>query len=417
MFCGELGMRRVVRISRRHRTSRPVANAHGPFEISGVCRYEKFRQMELRALDSEFYCLLAAILEKQRCSYLGLVLLLTLFLPVCGCNATVSAKPVGTVVSIRVPLGLPPVPIPPDNPPTAKSIALGRRLFYSTILSKDNSLSCASCHDPQHGFTDARERSIGVGGTTGLRHAPTLLNVAYSQRLFWDGRASALEAQAGIPMADSLEMNQVHEASIAKLAGDPSFKAMFRSAFGSDDITMKRVENAVASFERTILSGNSAFDQYEYQGRKDALSPAQIRGLAIFKDPGKGHCAECHTIGPDYALFTDGGFHNIGEGIGDNEEFTDFGRFLVTRLNADRGKFKTPTLRNVAMAGPYMHDGKLKTLKDVVDFYAGKGNSNPNLDGLVSAIELSGRERNDLVEFLKSLTGETPSNVGPPGKD
>jgi cytochrome c peroxidase len=344
-------------------------------------------------------------------------LLLATFLPLSACHSTPGAKAVGNAAIINAPLGLPPVPIPLENPPTASSIALGRRLFYDRILSKDDSISCASCHDPQHGFADRRERSIGVSGTTGVRHAPTLVNVAYATLLFWDGRAANLESQVEGPMADPLEMNQAHEASMAKIGADASYKPLFRSAFGSDDITLARVENALASFERTILSGNSAFDRYQYQGRKDALSAAQIRGLSIFKDPKKGNCASCHTMGPRYALFTDGAFHNTGEGVGDNEEFSDSGRYKVTKMEADRGAFKTPTLRDVALTGPYMHDGKLKTLKDVVDFYAGKGNSNPNLDVRMTTIELSGSERSDLVEFLKSLTGEMPPGLGPPGKD
>ena len=221
----------------------------------------------------------------------------------------------------------------------------------------------------------------------------------------------------GVPMADPLEMNQAHEAAMAKLRRDPPSKTLFRSAFGSDEITMKRVENALASFERTLLSGDSAFDRYKYQGRKDALSAAQIRGLAAFEDPRRGNCAACHTIGSKYALFTDGEFHNTGEGVGDNDEPIDLGRYRVTRLDKDRGSFLTPSLRDVALTAPYMHDGKLRTLKDVVDFYAGKGNSNPYLDERIARIELSGQDRSDLVEFLKSLTGEMPSNAGPPGKD
>ena len=345
------------------------------------------------------------------------VLILCCLATLCGCKSPDKALPIGPAVEIKAPLGLPPVPIPADNPPTSASIALGRRLFYDTRLSKDDSLSCASCHQPRTRFSDARERSTGVGGTFGLRHAPTLVNVAYSPLFFWDGRAANLESQVGNPIADILEMNQTHDASIAKLKDDNTYKAMFLSTFGTDEINMERVEKALASFERTILSGNSAFDRYEYQGQKDALSPAQIRGLAIFKDPQKGNCVSCHSIGPSYALFTDGQFHNTGQGFGDNEEFSDQGRFKVTKRQNDTGQFKTPTLRNVAVTGPYMHDGKLKTLKDVVDFYAGKGNSNPYLDKRISMIELSGQDRSDLVEFMKALTGDLPSNVGPPGKD
>jgi cytochrome c peroxidase len=342
-------------------------------------------------------------------------LLLSVFF--CGCHPPPGTKPVGTVVNISVPLGLPAVPIPAANPPTASAIALGRRLFYETQLSKDNSLSCSSCHQPEFAFRDNRELSLGVGGTKGVRHAPTLVNVAYVPKLFWDGRAKSLEDQVGFPVADPREMDQSHKASAAKLQGDSVYKAMFQSAFGSDAITMDRVEAAIASFERTILVGDSPFDRYQYQGRKDVLTPAQIRGLAVFTDPHKGNCAACHTVGVSSALFTDNQFHNTGEGVGDNEQFVDQGHYELTRDNSDRGAFKTPTLRNVAVSGPYMHDGKLKTLKDVVDFYAGKGNSNPYLDKRIKDIQLTGQDRSDLVEFMKSLTGPLPPNVGPPGKD
>ena len=334
-----------------------------------------------------------------------------------GCKPPAGAHPAGTPVSIVAPLGLPPVPIPPGNPPTAATIALGRRLFYDTHLSKDDSLSCASCHNPMFRFSDARPLSIGVDGMLGKRHAPTLLNVAYNPLLFWDGRAASLESQVLSPMSDPLEMNQTHEASVAKLKLNLEYRTMFHDAFGSEEITLDRVENALASFERTLVSGNSPFDRYQYAGQKDALSEAQIRGLAIFTDPHRGNCASCHTIGAKDALFTDNQFHNTGEGVGDNDEVGDRGRAVISKSDADTGAFKTPTLRDVALNGPYMHDGKLQTLKAVVDFYAGKGNSNPHLDPKMSAINLTGRERDDLVEFMKSLTGDLPPNAGPPGKD
>lgn len=359
----------------------------------------------------------SATLFPQGCRSLFRLFPLALLVATLGCKAPVNARPIGPVVAIHAPLGLPPVPYPADNPPTASSIALGRRLFYDTILSRNNSLSCASCHDPKHSFADTRDLSLGFSGAQGIRNAPTILNVAYSSDLFWDGRVSTLESQVGVPMADAREMNQTHEASVTKLKANPSYKPLFREAFGTDDITMERVENAIASFERTILSGNSAFDRYEYQGRTYALSAAQIRGLSVFTDPLKGNCAACHSIGPKYALLTDGLFHNTGEGVDDNEEFTDEGRFAISKLSIDRGAFKTPTLRNVALTAPYMHDGKLKTLKEVVDFYAGKGNSNSNLDPRMTRIELSGQDRSDLVEFMNSLTGEISPDVGPPGKD
>jgi cytochrome c peroxidase len=333
-----------------------------------------------------------------------------------GCKRTVSDKPIGNIVQIKVPLGLPPVPIPADNPPTAETISLGRKLFYDTKLSKGDTLSCASCHNPQMGFTDGLQFSHGVGGQIGVRNAPTIANAAYLPFQFWDGRAISLEEQAAGPIANPIEMDQPHEASVSKLNDDPAYKPLFLKAFGPGGVTLSRVEKALASFERTVLSGNSAFDRYEFGGDKNALTPTQIRGLAIFLDPTRGNCAACHTVNDKYALFTDGKFHNIGEGVGDEGEFNDVGRFHQTQVATDKGAFKTPTLRNVANTSPYMHNGSLKTLNEVVDFYAGGGNSNPYLDKEIRAIKLSSQDRSDLVAFLQSLTGEMPPNVGPPEK-
>lgn len=346
-----------------------------------------------------------------------LAILILPVLLISGCKSTVSEKSIGAALHIEPPLGLPPVPIPPDNPPTAETIALGRRLFYDQRLSKDNTLACASCHKPEFDFTDGLKFSKGVGGTIGIRNAPTLLNVAYQPFQFWDGRALNLEQQAASPMADPIEMNQSHKVSVSKIASDPVYRTMFRGAFGTEDVTLGRIEKALASFERTLLSGNSAFDRFEYGGDRNALTPQQVRGLAIFLNPQKGNCAVCHTINPKYALFMDGKFHNIGEGVEDEGTFKDIGRYHQTGIVTDKGAFKTPTLRNVAETAPYMHDGSLQTLRQVVDFYAGGGNSNPYLDKEIKTIHLSGQDRADLVEFLKSLTGGTPTNVGPPSKE
>lgn len=331
-----------------------------------------------------------------------------------GCHAPVENRPLGPFVQIESPVGLPAVPIPADNMPSGNSIALGRKLFYDKRLSKDDSLACASCHHPELAFTDGRRLSTGVGGVPGLRNAPTILNAAYEPLLFWDGRAASLETQAASPIADPLEMNQTHDVSVGQLASDPTYKVMLKNTFGTEEINLERVEKALASFERTLLSGNSPFDQYEYQGQKNALSSAQLRGLALFNDARRGNCTACHTIGPASALFTDGKFHNLGEGLDDSGNFVDPGRYRETHIDADLGAFKTPTLRNVALTAPYMHDGHLKTLKDVVDFYAGGGNSNPHLDKQITSIHLSGKDRSDLVEFLKALTGTMPANAGPP---
>ena len=254
----------------------------------------------------------------------------------------------------------------------------------------------------------------GVGGKTGTRNAPTLINAAYVPSQFWDGRAPSLEEQAGGPMANPIEMNQAHDVIVSKLQADSSYLADFEKVFGPGPVTIGRVKNAIASFERTLISGNSPFDRYQYGGDKKALSPAAIRGLEIFRDKSRGNCVACHTIGEKYALFTDGKFHNIGVSVNEEGDLTDLGRYNETKVETDKGAFKTPTLRNIATTAPYMHDGSLKTLKEVVDFYAGGGNSNPYLDKDIKTIKLSGPERADLVEFLQSLTGEMPANAGPP---
>jgi cytochrome c peroxidase len=324
------------------------------------------------------------------------------------------SEAIGTVIKAAQPLGLPPVPVPDDNPITAEKIALGRELFYDTRLSSDNLVSCSSCHNPLLGFTDGKPLSTGVGGKTGKRNALAVVNAVYDPLQFWDGRASSLEEQVGIPMADPNEMNQPHYVTVAKLEKDPIYQQQFQAAFGPGPITMVKLGRAIASFERTLVSGNSPFDRYRFGGDKTALSPSAIRGLAIFEDPQRGNCTACHTINRDYALFSDGKFHNTGIGVNEEGELTDVGRYAETKVETDKGAFKTPSLRDIAETAPYMHDGSLKTLKDVVDFYAGGGNSNPYLDKNMKAIQLSASERSDLVEFLKSLSGESPANVGPP---
>ena len=361
-----------------------------------------------------------AALRIPRCStpidLPAMVLIAVFCLLSAGCKTAISEKPIGPATEIHPPLGLPPIPIPSDNPPTADTIALGRELFYDTRLSKDNSIACASCHKPESDFADGAKISKGVGGVIGIRNVPTILNAAYEPLQFWDGRAMSLEQQAASPIADPLEMNQSHEVFLSKLGKDPGYKTLFSKSFGSTDITLGRVEKALASFERTVLSGNSAFDRYQFRGDQNALTPAQVRGLALFINPQKGNCAACHTLSPKFALFTDGKFHNTGVGVDDNGAFADLGRYHETKVETDKGAFKTPTLRNVANTAPYMHDGSLQTLRRVVDFYAGGGNSNPYLDKEMKTIHLDGQERSDLVEFLKSLTGEVTPNVSSPGK-
>jgi len=323
--------------------------------------------------------------------------------------------PIGTPVEIEAPLGLPPVLIPADNPPTAETISLGRRLYYDPMLSVDDTVACASCHHPDFGFTDGKPVSEGVNGQKGGRNAPTVFNVAYFATQFWDGRTPNLEKQAEGPVQNPIEMAHTLEGVEQKLTADPTYQAEFEKAFGPGPITYAKVEKAIASFERTVISGNSPFDRYFYGGDETALSEAAKRGLEISRDPMKGNCTACHPIG----LFTDNQFHNIGVGVDDQGELTDLGRYEVSKNEADRGAFKTPSLRNIALTAPYMHDGSLKTLKEVVDFYIGGGNSNPHLDPQLKvltpttetgAVNWSGA---DLEAFLEALTGEIPPNVGP----
>ncbi len=336
----------------------------------------------------------------------------------CGKTPVVEepSTPIGQPVAIQSPLGLPPLPIPANNPPTADTIALGRMLYYDRQLSGDNTVACSNCHNPAMYFTDGRPVSLGVNGHAGTRNAPTILDAAYQPVQFWDGRATSLEDQAGGPIQNPIEMNQPHDVMVAKIGKLTAYKGGFVMAFGIGPITVHKVEKAIASFERTLLSGNSPFDRYQYGGDKKAMSESAIRGLAIFKDKTRGNCVVCHTIEDKFALFSDGKFHNIGDGIDANGDLKDQGRYDETHLEADRGAFRTPTLRNVAKTAPYMHDGKFKTLKDVVDFYVGGGTSNPHLDKEIKELKLKGPERADLVEFLEALTGDLPPNSGPTGQ-
>lgn len=329
-------------------------------------------------------------------------------------RAPLAVHPIGTALEIAAPLGLPPVPVPADNPATVETIALGRRLYYDPMLSLDGTISCASCHDPGKGFSDGRQFSTGVGNKTGTRNSPTVFNAAYFEAQFWDGRSPSLEKQAEGPVQNPVEMAHTLKGVEERLNKNASYQAEFARAFGPGPITYEMVEKAIASFERTVVSGNSPFDRFYYGGDKKALSPAAQRGLKVFTDARKGNCAACHTIGAQYALFTDNKFHNVGVGV-KGGQVLDKGRYDVTKNEAETGAFKTPSLRNIALTAPYFHDGSRQTLKEVIDFYIGGANSNPHLDQQIHALDfLTGQERADLEEFLMSLTGEVPPATDPP---
>ncbi len=293
-------------------------------------------------------------------------------------------------------LGPLPKPVEPkDNPSTPAKVSLGRMLFHEERLSGDGSQSCAGCHKPGRGFADGLPRARGFGGAILGRGSPSLLNAAYYDTFFWDGRSPSLEEQAKGPILAAKEMNATPEKVVAALKAVPEYVARFREAFGGEP-TFDRVAQAIAAFERTLVDLDSPFDRWA-RGDKKAMSESQIRGFGIFA--GKAGCAICHS-GPNFA---DKRFHNVGVQSGDP------GRASVTKDKADQGAFKTPTVRNAALTGPYMHDGSLRTLRSLVDHYEKVSNereNNPNLSILLRPFRLTDAEKDDLEAFLRALTGD-----------
>jgi cytochrome c peroxidase len=333
-----------------------------------------------------------------------------------------------------VPSGVDPVAwaniyIPSDNQPTPERIALGRKLYFDTRLSRDGTVSCATCHDVSRGFTDRRNVSEGIGDHLGRRSAPTTMNAALFQSMFWDGRARTLEEQAKLPILAPIEMGHPDAASAVKaLEADPTYGDLFQKAYGHGP-NYEDVGRAIASFERTLIFLDAPFDKY-VAGDANAISPAAQRGLVLFG--GKARCVSCHMLNGSNPLGTDNLFHNIGvsartknfedlarKGLAAVKENSDsraldnlalatdlgeLGRFITTRNRSDIGAFKTEQLRNVGITAPYMHDGSLRTLWDVVDHYNKGGETNPYLDGGIEPLNLSESEVDDLVAFLFTLT-------------
>jgi cytochrome c peroxidase len=289
------------------------------------------------------------------------------------------------------------VPIPATNLNYKAKVDLGKQLYFDGRLSKNNAISCAFCHNPMTGFADPRQTSIGVGGGVGGRQAPTVYNTGFIPLQFWDGRAGSLEEQAIGPIANPVEMAETHENVVKKLGKIKGYQQQFRSVFGTD-VNLQGIAEAIAAYERTVVSTNSAFDKYVL-GESNAMDEAAIRGMALFK--GKARCVLCHN-GPN---FTDNQFHNLGvPQEGPMKE--DLGRFYVTRQERDKRAFKTPTLRSITETAPYMHDGVFKTLEQVVDFLDQGGGKNPHLSPLLKPLGLTSEEKTDLIAFLKALTGE-----------
>lgn len=298
---------------------------------------------------------------------------------------------------LKLPLGLQEdaAYIPPDNPLTADKINLGKQLYFDPRLSADGTVACATCHAPDKGFSDGRPTSTGIKGQVGGRNAPVTINRLFSQDQFWDGRSPSLEDQALGPVQNPIEMGHTLPAMVATLDKMQGYKEQFKKAFGTG-VTKEGVAKAIASFERTLVCGNSAFDRFE-AGDKKALSPSAQRGLTLFQGK-KANCVACHTG----FNFTDESYHNLGVGMGKKDP--DLGRFKITKKESDTGAFKTPTLRNIAASAPYMHDGSEKTLEAVIDFYDKGGITNPNLSKEIKPLKLTAREKGDLTAFMKSLS-------------
>ena len=343
------------------------------------------------------------------------------------------------------PLGLPPLLIPANNPQSPEKIKLGDKLFNDKRFSSTGKVACATCHDKKKAFTDSpRKTSEGINKLTGTRNAPTVVNAAYSTTMFWDGRSPDLEDQAMHPFTNPIEMGlKDHEPILKIVRSDPEYVAAFKQVFGKtgNDITRKEVLQAIASFERTIVSGDSPFDRWYYGGDKKALNATQVRGFEVFV--GQGRCVSCHVVEQTQALFTDNRFHNIGVGINaiqkevptlvpsfvkakrggadvdvtvlTDPKASELGRFAVNEQFDGLGAFKTPTLRNIAATGPYMHDGSIKTLLDVVKHYNNGGvtkkNDRPNdfLSGGIRPLDLTPQQEKDLVAFMEALT--SPQHV------
>lgn len=344
-------------------------------------------------------------------------LCLFLFIPVLLLAQDQTAQPL-TALNIHAPgpqkIGsLPPVIVPPDNPQTALKIQLGKQLYFDTRLSQDNTISCATCHDPTLGWSDKGPTSAGIKGQRGGRRSPPVSNAAYLPLQFWDGRAPSLEEQAKGPIANPIEMGNTHEVMICTVDHIPGYVEAFKTVFGTDHITLDHIAQAIAAFERTVVTTDSPFDRY-VRGDDSALTPLEKKGLEVFN--GKGHCTACHWGGN----FSDGRFHNLGvkPPVSGKE---DVGRYEITKNPQDMGAFKTPTVRDAARRAPYLHDGSEKSLESLVEFYDRGGDvRSGTLDPLLVPLGLSKQEKKALVAFMQramnSINPEVAA-VKPPTAD
>jgi cytochrome c peroxidase len=298
---------------------------------------------------------------------------------------------------ISIPAGFDEIDFPEDNVPTVHRVELGKRLFFDTRLSRDETISCASCHHQELAFTDGLPTSLGIENRAGLRNAPTLANVAWAERLFMDGGVPSLELQVLAPIASHEEMDFTPTAIVERLKGDQEIQYLSHQAYGRafDPYVLTR---AIASFERTLVSANSKFDKFVFQGNEAAFNESEKLGYQLFQSD-ELQCSSCHT---GFNL-SDNKFHNVGLYL----DYLDNGRERITLDANDIGKFKTPTLRNVALTAPYMHDGSLETLEEVIEHFKTGGVGHINQAPQIGGFELSDQEASDLIAFLNCLTDQS----------
>ena len=343
----------------------------------------------------------------------------------------VSSASASEQFSFKVPTGIPSdlwsYFVPKDNALTPAKVELGRQLFFDARLSANARVSCASCHNPRFAFTDGKKTAEGINGRRGARNTPTLLNAMFSSTLFWDGRADTLEQQALQPLVDENEMgNASHEEVVKRLAGVPEYKGRFEAVFGAP-MSAKLLAQAIAAYERTLVSANSPFDRF-LQGDRSAMNESAQRGFNLFRT--KARCSVCHSVNQSFPFFTDGNYRNTGvaETLGNQPRVSpqtrpgrsrdcfvlldmqtakpELGRFTVTGNSVDLGAFRTASLRNVELTAPYFHDGSAATLAEVIRYYIRGGNQNSLRDWELQALNLTEAEQTDLIEFLKALTSD-----------
>lgn len=343
---------------------------------------------------------------------------LTLAVVACGTSTTNSAPPPAPWDADNPIRPLPAAPLGIDidletlpNPPTPERVRLGRWLFYDRRLSGDGSVSCSTCHEPAHVFSQATPVATGIRGQKGVRKAPSFVNEAVTlyPYFFWDGRAASLEDQALGPIANPIEMGSTHQSMVATITKIPGYAPYFKQAFGTEAITKERVVQAIADYERTRMDGNSPWDRWRQNRDEHAVSDEVKKGHELFF--GKAKCNQCH-LGEN---FTDSRFHNLGVGYNPRtRKYADVGRYAVTKNPDDLGAFKTPGLRDVDKHAPYMHDGSVATLREVMDLYNRGGERNPHLDPKVGEpLHLSDAEIDDLIAFMKALDGEGYQDAAP----